>query len=581
VWLDAMNMLSRVSRPFFFNKKGSEFVAGLAWHPDGMRLLISYGVDDAEAWIAVVEASDVWKALSDVTNLPTGAPAANESAQPSVAARLPTGRSFDLFDTLVARRCVDPNEVFVCVERVSGHAGFASLRRAAEAEISSRLYTFDDIYRQLAAHHGVPAVEAERLKVLELETEAVSLFPILEHCQEVGPNDVVVSDMYLPAEWLMKILRDTCGLEPHALYVSSHGKRNGTVWGTIRRQLTLAEHVGDNPVTDLTSAQTAGVPARLTTVARRTAVEEELAAGGFMPLSNLIREARLTTWNDDVTLRQAQLAQIQLNFPLLFLVTLHLSRLARVQGWDNVLMSGRDCYLWNELYKRIRPMLVGAPPASYFYTSRPLRAFPSPSYLAYLSRLRTGQRNVVVDLCGTGWSLSRLIERSPEPPTAIFLFHRIELPDLLRRYEKYGPLARPIEIHSIIAAASKGGDNDVLEELNRAPHAMLDDVKEGPDGFVPIFSSIEYSNELAGLMRVHHAAFHHSCALLKTLTNDGYEAMQQTEVTSALDGIYSRMAGMLSRLMPFAEHKRREEPLVWQALADHQQQSESTADALV
>ena len=55
VWFDAANRLQRVSRRFFFVKKGVEFAAGLAWHPDGKRLLISYGVADAESWIATVE----------------------------------------------------------------------------------------------------------------------------------------------------------------------------------------------------------------------------------------------------------------------------------------------------------------------------------------------------------------------------------------------------------------------------------------------------------------------------------------------------------------------------------------------
>ncbi len=44
VWFDDANALRGVSRPFFFNKKGVEFVAGLAWHPDGERLLVSYSV---------------------------------------------------------------------------------------------------------------------------------------------------------------------------------------------------------------------------------------------------------------------------------------------------------------------------------------------------------------------------------------------------------------------------------------------------------------------------------------------------------------------------------------------------------
>ena len=60
-------MLRGVSRPFFFQKRGVEFAAGLAWHPDGKRLMVTYGVDDSEAWIATVDAGEVqacWKMRS-------------------------------------------------------------------------------------------------------------------------------------------------------------------------------------------------------------------------------------------------------------------------------------------------------------------------------------------------------------------------------------------------------------------------------------------------------------------------------------------------------------------------------------
>jgi len=72
VWFDETNRLCRVSRPFFFHKKGVEFAAGLAWHPDGERLLISFGVADTEAWIATVNAEEVRGVLEDAEHLPSG-----------------------------------------------------------------------------------------------------------------------------------------------------------------------------------------------------------------------------------------------------------------------------------------------------------------------------------------------------------------------------------------------------------------------------------------------------------------------------------------------------------------------------
>jgi tetratricopeptide (TPR) repeat protein len=73
VWFDRANALRRVSRPFFFHAKGIEFSAGLAWHPDGTRLLVSYSIADAESWIATVDATEVASILEDVDRLRSGA----------------------------------------------------------------------------------------------------------------------------------------------------------------------------------------------------------------------------------------------------------------------------------------------------------------------------------------------------------------------------------------------------------------------------------------------------------------------------------------------------------------------------
>jgi glycosyltransferase involved in cell wall biosynthesis/predicted GH43/DUF377 family glycosyl hydrolase len=59
VEFDLASRPRRVSPPFYFMKKGVEFATGLARHPDGKRLMISYGVADGEAWIATVDVGDV------------------------------------------------------------------------------------------------------------------------------------------------------------------------------------------------------------------------------------------------------------------------------------------------------------------------------------------------------------------------------------------------------------------------------------------------------------------------------------------------------------------------------------------
>jgi hypothetical protein len=65
VWFDETGLLRSMSRPFYFRKRGIELATGLGWHPDGKRLLISYGVNEGEAWLATVNPKEIRASLSD------------------------------------------------------------------------------------------------------------------------------------------------------------------------------------------------------------------------------------------------------------------------------------------------------------------------------------------------------------------------------------------------------------------------------------------------------------------------------------------------------------------------------------
>lgn len=64
-WFTNEGELRRLSLPFVFYDRQIEFCAGLAKHPDGNRLILSFGVRDAEAHVATVNIDEVarmiWK----------------------------------------------------------------------------------------------------------------------------------------------------------------------------------------------------------------------------------------------------------------------------------------------------------------------------------------------------------------------------------------------------------------------------------------------------------------------------------------------------------------------------------------
>lgn len=468
-------------------------------------------------------------------------------------------RSFDLFDTLVARRCHEPAVVFQVMEHRGNMKGFVPYRRAAEARLYGRSYTLADIYQQLASDAGLDAELANRLMNLEIEIEREMLFPIAEVCAAVRHGDIVVSDMYLPPEFLQDLVQRVCAVPAARLYVSAEGKKTGQIWPVIRREFEVAEHLGDNPNTDIASAQAAGIPARLVTIAHRTRVEADLADAGYTPLSNVIREARLRTWSADSNERAVQLLQVQTNFPLLFVATLHLANLAAEYGWRRVLFSGRDCYLWNELYASLAPLLGDVPAGCYFHSSRLPRVHPSEDYLRYFAALRGEHPAVAVDLCGTGWSLNRLIERAPGPKTDIFLVHHQDDPELRAYYERQADIAARIEPLSCVRRMVLKGENEVLEELNRAPFRLLLDVEAGSAGFRPIFDATLEPPGAVAILRIHHTAFRGALALLYGMAPDALADMRKSNHAEMVVRLYRDMEGQMQTVAHSFPYKWQEE----------------------
>lgn len=64
MWDDAFNVL-RISKPFGFHEKTIEYAMGLCWHPDGKRLVISYGFKDCEARLATIDPDEVFRWLHE------------------------------------------------------------------------------------------------------------------------------------------------------------------------------------------------------------------------------------------------------------------------------------------------------------------------------------------------------------------------------------------------------------------------------------------------------------------------------------------------------------------------------------
>ncbi|MGP4692673.1 hypothetical protein [Agrobacterium cavarae] len=319
-------------------------------------------------------------------------------------------QSFDLFDTLVARRCSDPLEIFRIVERKSAVAGFADMRHRTEMSIfGRRTYGIDDIYLIMISEGFISEKQAAVLKWMELEEEWEHLFPIGDVVARVAENDIVISDMYLPRPFIERVLREKCGLE-NKLYLSNYGKHHRLIWPEILGEHNLRTHFGDNIQADIISPSSFGIDVMLVNISKWDPSEQILHAIGLGDYAHAVRETRLRSFHRNINIRHAQRAQASINIPLMILASFWIKACAEERGADKILMAARDCNLWQEMLASRHFARANMPPSEYIRISRAVCYTESPEYEAYLQN-KLGLRNLLVDFVGTGRSLGTIIDR--------------------------------------------------------------------------------------------------------------------------------------------------------------------------
>lgn len=154
--------------------------------------------------------------------------------------------SWDCFDTLIGRNLIKPQSIFNIVGERIGDPNFTEKRIRAEKINGS---TYEEIYQNL------PGID----KNLELEEELKNCYPIVENMKKVKDGDYIISDMYLPKDFIHEMLKK-CGLNKDVkIIVSKNGKHNGKIWKELRNNIN--EHTGDNIISDVKNPLLQGIKA--------------------------------------------------------------------------------------------------------------------------------------------------------------------------------------------------------------------------------------------------------------------------------------------------------------------------------
>ena len=179
--------------------------------------------------------------------------------------------SFDIFDTLLMRRVLYPEDVFALLEQTSGIENFSKARQEAER----RLYreggqpTLQDIYREVQKALLLDDVKVGELYRQEIETEKKVLIPrkdmvdLMKRAVDEGKTVWLISDMYYSSDVLREFLSN-CGIDGfHKIFVSCDygiGKTQG-LYRQIQEETGVDSwlHIGDSPEADEVAALTAGL----------------------------------------------------------------------------------------------------------------------------------------------------------------------------------------------------------------------------------------------------------------------------------------------------------------------------------
>ena len=188
--------------------------------------------------------------------------------------------SFDIFDTLLLRPVSTPVDIFRLIENKIKLSNFHNMRVAAEAEarkVKSTFVqdiTFDEIYHAYSRLFHCSKEEIEFLKREELEAEYTLLYPrrtaqyLFNEAKKAGKEIIIVSDMYLPSDFLNKCLKKNGYTGYTHLYVSSEtGVLKSSklmyqhVLSEFEKKNIIAEeiiHIGDNKKSDVDCAIASG-----------------------------------------------------------------------------------------------------------------------------------------------------------------------------------------------------------------------------------------------------------------------------------------------------------------------------------
>lgn len=315
--------------------------------------------------------------------------------------------SFDIFDTLVMRRVLEPEDIFYLTERrwnagreTSEKLPFHDLRIKAERSLAG-CPKIEDIYTYMGKICKISGEELNGLLTMEIRTEQDCLIcrePVLglmKYAMELGKPVYLLSDMYYSSKQLEELLKPL-GIEGYErIFVSCEvgkDKESGGLYDVYRKYIgqKAALHIGDNRRADIGQAGEKGF-----FTYHIYSGEELLAASNLQELLTDVKDIQqrlllglftVKAFQDPFVLcRTKGRVKVKSLFetgylffgPILAEIAVWLKKEVEESAVDQLLFPSRDGYLMEKLYQLLCEFQVTPKegrnhcvPSVYFRTSR-------------------------------------------------------------------------------------------------------------------------------------------------------------------------------------------------------------------
>lgn len=332
--------------------------------------------------------------------------------------------SFDVFDTLLTRRVMRPEDVFDLVEKNNREKGFIienfkEKRVNAQEQLGLTNPDISEIYKAFQDSFHITLELAQKYLDEEIAVEKRVLVPrkdmvlIFKECLDRGKKVFLVTDMYLPEEVLGEILEEN-GITGYAgLYISCSRKQlklQGLL-ETYRSEVGEGRflHVGDHLIHDGICAGLAGIDYCLIPSGYKCALcspvkraMERVDSLSERIIMGMVIDRLFNSPFVSFSKYMVSEADYAYSFFAVYIIkfVLWIGETAKKAGYRGVLFAARDGYLIKQMYDLLREY-DNIPKGVYFYTSRKAAVMPCVKDEQYI--------NMIIDIY-TGRAVNEIMK---------------------------------------------------------------------------------------------------------------------------------------------------------------------------